>query len=75
MPIAMPDPPVPSGSDDPRFSPDSDRAASMVDIDFGPETILDEKLVDEDSPGSRGDETGLTAEVIRRNVKRGHQGY
>lgn len=75
MPLSMPDPPVPTNRDDPRFSPDSDRAASMVDIDFGPQTLLDEKLIDENAPGSRGDETGLAAEVIRRNVRRGHQEY
>ena len=75
MPLSMPDPPVPTDSDDPRFSPDSDRAASMVDIDFGPETLLDQKVLDEDTPGTRGDETGIAAEIIRRNVNRGSQEY
>lgn len=75
MPIAMPDPPAPTNRDDPRFSPDSDRAASMVDIDFGPATILDQKIADPDTPGTRGDETGIAAEIIRRDVKRGSQEY
>lgn len=75
MPVSMPDPPVPNDSSSDLYDTDADRARHMVDIDFGPKTLLDEKLADEKSPGTRGDETGLAAEVIRRHVRRGSQEY
>lgn len=65
-PVSMPDPPVGSSRDDPRYSPDSPREASMVDIDFGPDTLLAVKQIDPNSIGTRGDETGIAAEIIRR---------
>lgn len=64
-PTNMPDPPVPTSSHDPRHSPDADRASCMVDVDFGPDNLLEDKVYDHDSPGTRGDETGIAAEIIR----------
>lgn len=75
MPVAMPDPAVPSYRDDPRFSPDADRASAMTDIDFGPENLLEVKMADPDSIGTAGDETGIAAEIIRKNLNRGSQEY
>lgn len=60
------DPAVPSGSDDPRHSPDSSREASMVDIPMGPGTLLAAKEADPSNVGTAGDETGIAADVIRR---------
>jgi len=65
----MPDPPVPSGADARMTGTDDNRAAHMVDIDFGPRTLLEEKMMDPDTPGTRGDETGIAAEIIRRETR------
>lgn len=71
----MPDPPVPLSAFDPRYSPDASREECMVDIDFGADNLLEEKQADPESPGTRGDETGIAAEIIRRDRQREGQGY
>lgn len=55
---------------DPRHDPDADRASCMIDVDFGPWTLLDDKVADPYSPGTRGDETGIAADIIRRETRR-----
>lgn len=61
-----PDPDVPTSSHDPRHSPDADRASCMVDIPLGPATLLGMKQDDPNSIGTAGDETGIAAEIIRK---------
>lgn len=70
----MPDPPVPLTKYDPRHSPDASREECMIDIDFGCDTTLDEKIyvAPDVIPGGRGDETGIAAEIIR-NEERGER--
>lgn len=63
---AMPDPAVPTSVHDPRCSPDVYLGESRVPIDFGPDDLLEEKIYDPLAPGTRGDETGIAAELIRR---------
>lgn len=65
MPVQMPDPRVPPEGTD------QDRGAHMADIDFGPATILEQKMMDPYTPGTAGDETGIAAEIIRGCVRRG----
>lgn len=68
----MPDPPVPTSRLDPRYSPDASREECMVDIDFGPETLLDAKMYDsaEPIPGGAGDGTGISAQIILNDNRR-----
>ena len=61
---AMPDPAVPTTVHDPRHSPDASLADCRVPINFGPGTLLEEKMIDDDAPGTRGDETGIAAAII-----------
>lgn len=61
-----PDPVVPTNSHDPRHSPDADRASCMVDIPWGPADLLAAKQADPSNIGTAADETGIAAEIIRR---------
>lgn len=67
----MPDPPVPTSKYDPRHSPDASREECMVVIDFGPDNLLEEKMADNEAPGTRGDETGIAADIIRSDREHG----
>lgn len=67
MSVSMPDPNI---GVNPLHDTDDNREAHMFDIDFGPATLLEEKIADPRSPGSAGDETGITAEIIRNQHKR-----
>lgn len=64
----MPDPIGPVDRYGRMCSPDASREECMVDVDFDPTTLLDNKMVDEDAPGTRGDETGIAAGIIQRDV-------
>lgn len=66
----MPDPAVPNSAHDPRHSPDVGLAGSRIEIDFGPDNLLEEKIYDPWAPGTRGDETGIAAEIIRQEQAR-----
>ena len=68
------DPMVPSVSSDPRFSPDSSREASMVDIPAAPATLAEMKNDDpECSIGSGNDHAGTTTAANKRTVR--NSGY
>lgn len=67
----MPDPAVPVSRTDPRYSPDADRASCMVTVDFGAETLAEEKLEDPYCQiGSASDYAGVTTEAIRATMNR-----
>jgi hypothetical protein len=65
-----PDPMVPSSSADARFSPDSSREASMVDIPLAPATLAEQKNADpECTIGSGNDHAGTTTAANQRTVR------
>lgn len=67
----MPDPAVPLNRMDPRHSPDADRASCMVDVDFGPETLAEEKLEDPYCQiGTASDYAGITTEANKQGMRR-----
>lgn len=70
---AAPDPAVGSSSYDPRYSPDSPREASLIDIPLAPATLAEMKLADpECTIGTASDDAEVTTEANRSTVNRGY---
>lgn len=57
-------------ADTSRTGPPKSRESCMVDIDFAPNSLAQEKIDYPNSVGTGNDHAGVTSEVHRRNVRR-----